>query len=72
MTGLDFLERLVVVDILWPIVKVDNDFGVAVGEEAIDRMTRVIAVVIDEMIDESIERTPRDVCFENHGRIVGQ
>jgi hypothetical protein len=36
MTGLYLLERLIVVDMLWPIVKIDNDFGVAVGQKTIN------------------------------------
>ena len=69
MTGLYFLKRLIVVDILWPIVKVDNDLGVTIGKETIDRMIRVIAFVVDEMIDESIKRKPRNVSSENHRQI---
>ena len=36
MTGLYFFECLIVVDMLWPIVKIDNDFGVAIGQKTID------------------------------------
>src|SRR5438128_10799396 len=36
MTSLYFRKRLIVVDMLRPIVKIDNDFGVAVGKETID------------------------------------
>jgi hypothetical protein len=68
MTGLYFLERLIVVDMLWPIIKIDNDFGVAIGKESIDRMTRMIALVIDETIDEVIEWKLRNVSLENHWR----
>ena len=66
MTGLYFFERLIVVDMLWPIVKIENDFGVAVGKETIDWVTRFITVVIDEMIDKLIQWKPRNVSLKNH------
>ena len=66
MTGLYFLERLVVVDMLLPIVEIDNDLGVAIGQKTIDRMSRLIALVIDETIDKMIERKPRNVSLKNH------
>src|ERR1700738_1457879 len=66
MTGLYFLERLIVVDMLWPVVKIDNDFGIAIGQKTVDRMIRMIAFVIDKMIDKLIEWKPRDVSLKNH------
>ncbi len=36
MTGLYFLQRLIVIDVLWSIVKINNDFGVAIRKETID------------------------------------
>jgi hypothetical protein len=68
MTGLYFLERLIVVDMLWPIIKIDNDFRIAIGKESIDRMTRMIALVIDETIDEVIEGKLRNMSLKNHWR----
>ena len=66
MTGLNFLERQVVVDMLWPVVKIDDDLSVAVWQEPIDGVLRVIPLVINEMIDKLIKREPRDVSLENH------
>src|SRR5262245_5415024 len=64
--SLFLLQRLVVVDVLRPIVKIKNDFRVAIGQKAIDRMTRLVTVVIHEMIDEMVERKSRDVSFDDH------
>ena len=46
MARLYFLERMAVINILWSLVKIDNDFGVAIGQKTIDRMFRLIAFVI--------------------------
>ena len=67
MTGLYLFQCLIVVDVLRPIVKIDEDLRVAVRQESIDRVFRVIAFVIDKMIDEAAQRKPRDVPFKNHG-----
>ena len=66
MTGLYFLQRLIVIDVLWSIVEINNDFGVAIRKEPIDRMIRMIALVIDEAIDEVIEGETRNVSLKNH------
>jgi hypothetical protein len=68
MAGLNFLERVVVVNVLRPIVKIENDFGVAVRQDAIDGVSRVVAFVIDEMIDEPVQRKSGNVGLKNHFR----
>jgi hypothetical protein len=61
MTGLYFLERLIVVDMLWPVVKINDDFRVAIGKETVDRMLGVIVLVINETIDKLIKWKSRSV-----------
>jgi hypothetical protein len=51
---------------LWPIVKVDNDFGVAVRQETVDRVLGVIAFVINEVIDKLSERGMGNMRLKNH------
>ena len=63
MARLDLFQRLVVVDVLRRVVKIENDFRVAVRQETIDRVLRVQAFVINEMIDKLIERKARDVSL---------
>src|SRR5438552_3303298 len=64
--GLYFLERLIVVDVLWPIVKIDNDFGVAVWQETVYRMRGIVSIVVNEVVDKLIKRKPGNVSLENH------
>ena len=66
MTGLYFFKRLIVIDVLWSIIKINNDFSVAIRKKPIDRMTRMITLVINEAIDEVIEGKFRMVSFKNH------
>ena len=67
MTNLNFFERLVVVDVFRLIIKVNDDLGMPIGQEAIDRVLRIVAFVINEMIDELTERKPGDVSFKDQG-----
>ena len=66
MTGLYFLQRLIVIDMLRSIVKINNDFGVAIRKETINGMIRMIALVINEAIDEVTKRKFRNVGPKNH------
>ena len=68
MTRLDFLQRLVVVDELRRVVKIDDDFRIAVGQEAIDLMFRIKPREVNEIVDKLIERKGGDVNLENHLR----
>ena len=68
MTGLYFFKRLIVIDVLWSIIKINNDFSVTIRKKPIDGMTRMIALVIDKAIDEVIEGKTRNVGLKNHWR----
>jgi hypothetical protein len=66
MTGLYFLKRLIVIDVLWSIIKINNDFSVAIRKETIDGMIRMITLVIDKTIDEVTKRKFWNVGLKNH------
>ena len=66
MTRLNLFQAFVVVNVLWPVVKIENDFSVAVRQEAIDRMGRIVTLVINKVIDKLIKWIPGNVSFKNH------
>jgi uncharacterized FlaG/YvyC family protein len=68
MTRLNLFQRFVVVNVLRPVVKIENDFGVAVRQKTIDRVGRVVALVINKMTDKLIKRIPGNVSLENHAK----
>src|SRR6185369_11236565 len=68
MTSLNLFQSFVVVDVLRPVVKIENDFSVTVRHEAIDCVGRIVALVINEMIDKLIKWIPGNVGLKNHAK----
>ena len=66
ITRLDLFERVVVVDILRGVVKVDKYLGIAVWQEAIDLMRMLDTFVVDEYLDKLIEGKTRNVGTKDH------
>ena len=66
MARLDFFERFVVVNVLRRVVKVENNFRVAVRQETTIKVHEVKALEVNEMLDKLIERKIRTVHLENH------
>ena len=68
MACLNLFQGFVVVNVLRPVVKIENDFSVAVRQEAIDRVGRVVAFVINKVIDKLIKWIPGNVSLEESCR----
>src|SRR5687767_2011894 len=72
MTGLDLFERIVVVNVLRRIVKIENDFCIAVRQKAINRVLGIQSFVINKIVDKLIERKGGDVDLENHSGLISR
>ena len=68
MARLDLFERFIVVDVLRRIVKIENDFRVAVRQKTIDRVLGIQSFVINKVVDKLIQRKSGDVNLKNHLR----
>ena len=66
MTRLNFLERFIVIDVLGRVVKIENNFRVAVRQEPIDRVLGVMTLDVHKILDKLTERGIRTVHLKNH------
>lgn len=66
MTSLNFLQRVVVVNVLRRVVKIDQYLNIAIRQKPIDIVRLVDALEIDKELDELAQRKSRKIRLVNH------
>ena len=69
MARLDLFQRVVVVNELRPVVKIDQYLDVAVWKKSVDGMRVLYAAEINKQLDELTEREGRKIgCVQHRGQ----
>jgi hypothetical protein len=66
MASLDLFQRVVVVDKLRSVVKIDQDLDITVRQKTIDSMSVLDSVEIDEQLDKLVQREAWKVRLMDH------
>lgn len=69
VTCLDLLQRIIVVNVLGSIVKIDEYLSIPVGEKSVDRVRVFYPFEINEKVNELVERENWYMRLKDHRRV---